>query len=350
MTLILVDDRLDRVGCRNLDMKQSNGTSVAWLSSSARAPILVESTVSIGRSPNCDVVLNDPKVSRQHAVVHAASESEFWISDIGGCNGVYVNDHRIHASSKLRHGDHVRILDFCFRFLCPDAIELTSHDGDSSSPTLPCCKVENRWMLVADIMEGTQLAEKLNAEEYPRLLDKWFRSCRRVVEASHGSMNNYVGDGFLADWIDGPEVPGHIRRLVLVFAARMRTGDMPFRVALHYGEVTASGVGTMGEESLLGPQVNYVFRMERVAANSGRPILISQAAAERLAGLIGLEETPAMDVPSFGGGHVFFTVPEKQIKSKDEWLSAIRELVQLREFDTGFTPPSAIHHVNAWGL
>lgn len=315
-------------------MKQLNGTSIAWLSSDSRGPILIESTVSIGRSPSCNVQLDNPKVSRRHAIIHVAGKSEFWISDMGGCNGVYVNERRIHTSFRLGHGDQIRILDFGFQFLCPDATNLTSAPDDSASHTIPCCSVENRWLLVADIVDGTRWAANLETEEYPRQLGQWFRKCRCIVEATHGSVNNYVGDGFLADWPDGPEAAENIRRAVLVFAAQLRVGNMPFRMALHYGEVTASGVGTVGEESLLGPQVNFVFRMEKVAAHHGHPILISEVAAERLERLMMLKKTPAMDVPSFGSDHLFFTMPEElPLNAEDRGLPAIRDMIQSRKFD-----------------
>ena len=61
----------------------------------------------IGRSPECDVFLDDVTVSRRHAeLVHEADA--FSIRDLGSLNGTYVNRKRI-ESVDLQDGDEVQI-------------------------------------------------------------------------------------------------------------------------------------------------------------------------------------------------------------------------------------------------
>jgi predicted component of type VI protein secretion system len=61
----------------------------------------------IGRSPECDVFLDDVTVSRRHAeLVHAGDV--FSIRDLGSLNGTYVNRKRI-ESADLTDGDEVQI-------------------------------------------------------------------------------------------------------------------------------------------------------------------------------------------------------------------------------------------------
>jgi len=55
-----------------------------------------------------------------------------------------------------------------------------------------------------------------------------------------------------------------------------------FRVVLHHGQVFMGGAPSMGEESLSGPEVNFVFRMEKLAGTLKQPRLMSEAAAGKL--------------------------------------------------------------------
>jgi DNA-binding SARP family transcriptional activator len=69
----------------------------------------------IGRHPDSDIVLNDIKVSRYHAVI-IDTGSSFVITDLRSVNGVHVNDRRLHPTAILADGDHVRICDHEFTF------------------------------------------------------------------------------------------------------------------------------------------------------------------------------------------------------------------------------------------
>jgi hypothetical protein len=63
---------------------------------------------TIGRSRQCDIVLNDPNVSRQHAELRARGGS--WVlSDLGATNGVVLNGRRIDAPEPVRPGDRIEL-------------------------------------------------------------------------------------------------------------------------------------------------------------------------------------------------------------------------------------------------
>lgn len=69
----------------------------------------------IGRSPECDVFLDDVTVSRRHAEVVRDGET-FTISDLGSLNGTFVNKERI-ESAKLDDDDEVQIGKYRLTFL-----------------------------------------------------------------------------------------------------------------------------------------------------------------------------------------------------------------------------------------
>ncbi len=76
---------------------------------------LATARVSIGRSPDCDVFLDDVTVSRRHAIV-ASGASGWHIDDQGSLNGTYVNRHRI-DSAPLADGDEIQIGKYRLIFL-----------------------------------------------------------------------------------------------------------------------------------------------------------------------------------------------------------------------------------------
>jgi hypothetical protein len=79
-----------------------------------RAQIALD-PVTIGRHPDCDVVLNDQEVSRQHAEVRR-EDGGFVIVDLGSLNGTKVNGAGVKAPRPLEDGDVITIGAHTLRF------------------------------------------------------------------------------------------------------------------------------------------------------------------------------------------------------------------------------------------
>jgi hypothetical protein len=71
---------------------------------------------TIGRSPDCDIFLDDVTVSRKHAVL-VERNGDFLIEDEGSLNGTYVNRRRIEAATRLESGDEVQIGKYRLSFI-----------------------------------------------------------------------------------------------------------------------------------------------------------------------------------------------------------------------------------------
>jgi hypothetical protein len=69
----------------------------------------------IGRSPECDIFLDDVTVSRRHAEL-VRDGNVFTIRDLGSLNGTFVNRRRI-ESSVLEDDDEVQIGKYRMTFL-----------------------------------------------------------------------------------------------------------------------------------------------------------------------------------------------------------------------------------------
>ena len=71
---------------------------------------------TIGRSPDCDVFLDDVTVSRRHAVL-AEQDRTFTIEDLGSLNGTFLNRRRIEGGAPLEDGDEIQIGKYRLIFL-----------------------------------------------------------------------------------------------------------------------------------------------------------------------------------------------------------------------------------------
>lgn len=63
--------------------------------------------VVLGRGAGCDVVLDDDRVSRRHAIVYIDG-SNAWIEDLGSTNGTYVDGRLVEGAVPLHEGAAIR--------------------------------------------------------------------------------------------------------------------------------------------------------------------------------------------------------------------------------------------------
>jgi hypothetical protein len=80
-----------------------------------------EMVLVIGRMPDCDLVVEDPAISKHHASVSWA-DGVGVLRELGSSNGTYINGHRMRDSWTLRDGDALRFGESHFIFMLIDTL------------------------------------------------------------------------------------------------------------------------------------------------------------------------------------------------------------------------------------
>jgi len=73
--------------------------------------VLDKPETTVGRSADCDILLDDITVSRKHATFVLADDG-VTVQDHGSLNGTYVNRELVDGSRTLKQGDEVQIGKF----------------------------------------------------------------------------------------------------------------------------------------------------------------------------------------------------------------------------------------------
>ncbi|WP_419943737.1 FHA domain-containing protein [Candidatus Poriferisodalis sp.] len=69
---------------------------------------LLRDTLTIGRSADCDVVIDDSYSSQAHARLYRRGDQHV-VEDLGSTNGTYLNRQKVAATTAVRVGDFVQI-------------------------------------------------------------------------------------------------------------------------------------------------------------------------------------------------------------------------------------------------
>jgi adenylate cyclase len=278
----------------------------AWLEREDQRHNL-EGSCSIGRATLNTLVINSAKVSRLHAIIHYERAGAFWLVDLGSSNGSFLNKRRIHEPARLRDCDQITIGGNTFIF------RQSRDPSDRPRSTAPVLTLQEEveevacWLLVADIKNFTPLARELLSQKLAVLVGSWLAGCKDIIEKHAGIVNKYLGDGILAYWPDGE---GAAKNIVAVIAAlkQAQSRGPEFRFVVHFGSVSIGGVSGIREETLIGSEVNFVFRLEKLLASLGEPCGISDAAHTKLKGILPSRSLGDYDLKGFETKRGLFAV------------------------------------------
>ena len=278
----------------------------AWLEREDQQHIL-EGSCSIGRATLNTLVVDSAKVSRLHAVVHSERPGVFWLVDLGSSNGSFLNKRRIHEPTRLRDCDQITIGGNTFIF------RQSRDPSDRPRSTAPVLTLQEEieevpcWLLVADIKNFTPLTRELLSQKLAVLVSSWLAGCKDIIERHGGIVNKYLGDGILAYWPDGTSAA---KKVVAMIAAlkHAQTQGPEFRFIIHFWVGCHRRCFGIREETIMGSEVNLVFRLEKLLASLGEPCGVSDAARTKLKGILPSRSLGDYDLKGFETKRGLFAV------------------------------------------
>lgn len=94
----------------------------------SRAHWILSPPVTVGRCPSCDIIINDPSISRRHCQFTLGGEGELLVRDLGAKNGVYLDERKVEKAI-VRTGQVVQIGSVALRTEWTD--EATTQSGQA---------------------------------------------------------------------------------------------------------------------------------------------------------------------------------------------------------------------------
>jgi class 3 adenylate cyclase/tetratricopeptide (TPR) repeat protein len=194
-------------------------------------------------------------------------------------------------------------------------------------------------VLFCDLVSSTALAEKLGPETMHLLLNRFFELALREVHRYEGTINQFLGDGFMALFGAPIAHEDHARRAVLA-ALGLRKGleehcmelsdlqavELEVRMGLNTGWVVVGGIGDQlrRDYTAVGDTTNLAARLQQIAQPGD--ILVSEAASRFLQGTVQLE-----------------TLEPVRLKGKEAPVRAFRVLgVEIRLSDEAVLDSTAL--------
>ena len=160
------------------------------------------------------------------------------------------------------------------RFVSPQEVDYVLRDYDLHG-TLPGLKERKISVLFADITDSTGLAETMGAQDFGRMLNKYYLEITNIIFEYFGVVR-YLGDGVLSVFGMSDEKPNHKQNSVesaVAIVKRMQAlsdeFDQPLnlRLSLKAGRAVVGYVGTRErvEFTVLGDLVNVAKGMNSFA-------------------------------------------------------------------------------------
>lgn len=153
---------------------------------------------------------------------------------------------------------------------------------------------KNVCVMFLDIRDFTPFVESHAPEEVVSYLNALFRFMIRIVEAHHGAINQFVGDGFMATF-GAPVSTGNIarhavlagREIIAELKSELAMGKLPdtrLGIGIHYGEAVTGNIGSSlrKQYSITGSVVIIASRIEQLNKKHRSQLLISKQVYEKL--------------------------------------------------------------------
>ncbi|MEZ4673266.1 MAG: winged helix-turn-helix domain-containing protein [Caldilineaceae bacterium] len=181
---------------------------------------LIDNVITVGRSTNSHIVLDDQFASRHHAEIRR-QENAYQVHDLQSKNGVLVDGNRLSAGATvwLQDGSEVQFASTRFRFYDPSAtmtapsllavrepglkVDMNTRqvfvDGDLLSPALSTKQFDLLWFLYQNrgrVVSKDEIAQavwpEMEGEVYDANIDRMISRVRSRIEPNNDDEPRFV--------------------------------------------------------------------------------------------------------------------------------------------------------------
>ena len=250
--------------------------------------------LTIGRMPPNEVVIQHPKISRNHALIRRLGAGEYYLIDVGSTNGTFLNGKRIVTPTLLKDGDAITLEDCTLTFSDEHRPEPADEPDDEDQMTVTMTsagvQMEEITLLVCDIRNYTPISESLPPNELASLMARWFKMATKAIEACGGTIDKFIGDAIMVRWSSGGgrnvrhsvvqalEAAQKLSEICVQVNATVPRLPLPFRVGvgINTGRAVLGSIGGAGyrEYTAIGDAVNMAFRFETESKALGKDVVL----------------------------------------------------------------------------
>jgi adenylate cyclase len=254
-------------------------------------PIELGGVCSIGRGTQNTIMLEDSSVSRKHAIIDCQSSNDCHVTDAGSSNGTFVNDVRVAARTRLRHGDSLRIGEVPMRVLFAETTQINAQSM-AASPTVVITSARYVTVLVGDIRDFTGLTRRVGEKRVSDVIREFTRLAGEELDQAGAATQKYIGDAVMGVWDHGPDPPrpddvmpalltaSRLFRIIAPFQQQFGLDD-PVRIgaALNTGRAIVGNLGSRvaADYTALGDSINKAFRLETASKQVNLDLVIGSS-------------------------------------------------------------------------
>jgi len=167
-------------------------------------------------------------------------------------------------------------------------------------------------ILICDLRDFTRISDSWPRDDVIGLLNDYFDAMSEPIARHGGEILKFMGDGLLAIFplsqqsacADLLHAVTEARQAMAALNERNRAaGGEPlnFGIGVHVGDVMYGNIGSRArlDFTVIGPAVNMASRLEALTKQLGRPVLLSRAFADLVAGDFDLDRVGEYPVRGF---------------------------------------------------
>lgn len=261
-----------------------------------------------GVDPAARVLLDDPKVSRNHLEIRLDDQGRAVVFDTS-TNGTRLNGVRLQRAVPvaLSPGDVLSLGQSQLEVQLPARPDPPPRRLRTTVLEEPHARMA---MVAGDVVGFSGLAERSSSEHVANGVQRLFDALGEPLRSHRGMVSHVAGDALFAVWDLGEDAAGAERAVAFARDARAVVErvarELPLRYAdgsplrmgwgVSIGDVAWSRLAT-GLDTILGDPANVAFRLSTMAAREGRAeILMTAEIAELVIGDLPSAELSPMTV------------------------------------------------------